>query len=332
MDTLVNVKTFVMAARLGGFAAAARALSVAPSVVSKRIGQLEHEFKVTLFHRSTRNLRLTVDGTRLLPRCQKLLGEFDDLRDVERVDAVQGHLRIDAPGTVTSRILGPIFCDFLAKYPRVDMELRLIDRIENPLERGCDLAIGVRPSIFEEVHDVPLMPYPCATYAGRDYVQKHGAPEQPPDLARHSCLVSLLYGTVWHFYGESGDLAINVRPRLSVNDAIILREAVRRNLGIAVLPTALVKKDLQSGRLVPLLPDWRPPPLWLKALVPSRRGRKPSVQALLDFLRARLPIGEQPAATFPAGTPGGGGGESAKTSKLDGADMTGRLGRPISKT
>jgi DNA-binding transcriptional LysR family regulator len=304
MDTLVNVRTFVVAARLGGFAAAARALSVAPSVVSKRIGQLEHEFKVTLFHRSTRNLRLTVDGTRLLPRCQKLLGEFDDLRDVEREDTVQGHLRIDAPGTVTSRILGPIFCDFLAKYPRVDMDLRLIDRLENPLERGCDLAIGVRPSLFEEIHDYPLMPYPCATYGGREYIEKHGAPEQPRDLARHNCLVSLLYGTVWHFYGQSGDVAINVHPRLSVNDTIILREAVRRNLGIAVLPTALVNGDLQSGRLLRLLPGWRPPPLWLKALVPSRKAVKPSVQTLLDFLRARLSVDQQPAAMFPAGKKG----------------------------
>lgn len=190
------------------------------------------------------------------------------------------------------------------------MDLRLIDRIDNPLERGCDLAIGTRPSTFEGIHVFPLMPYSCAAYAGRDYVEKHGAPEQPPDLARHSCLVSLLYGTVWHFYGESGDLAINVLPRLSVNDTIVLREAVRRNLGIAVLPTSLVEEDLQAGRLLPLLPGWRPPPLWLKALVPSRKAVKPSVQALLDFLRARLSIGEQPEATFPGGTRDGAGDES----------------------
>lgn len=298
MDTLVNVRTFLLAARLGSFAAAARSESVAPSVVSKRIGQLEHEFKVTLFHRSTRKLRLTVDGSRLLPRCQRLLTEFDDLRDAEWQDAVQGHLRVDAPGTVTSRLLGPLFCDFLAMHPGVDMDLRLIDRLDNPLERGCDLAIGTRPSAFEQIHDFPLMPYTCATYASRAYVERHGAPQQPRDLAGHQCLVSLLYGATWHFYGPKGDYAINVRPRLKVNDTIILREAVRRDLGVAVLPSSLVETDLRDGRLVPLLPDWRPPPLWLKAQVPAQKMAKPSVQALLDFLRGRLALGDQPANMF----------------------------------
>ena len=75
MDNLQNVRTFLTAARLGSFAAAARSLTVAPSVVSKRINQLEHEFRVTLFHRSTRDLRLTEDGERLLPRCMKLFDE-----------------------------------------------------------------------------------------------------------------------------------------------------------------------------------------------------------------------------------------------------------------
>lgn len=285
---------------------------MAPSVVSKRIGQLEHEFEVTLFHRSTRELRLTVDGSRLLPRCRKLLAEFDDLRDAEWPNAVQGHLRVDAPGTVTSQILGPIFCDFLAKYPGVDMDLRLIDRFDNPLERGCDLAIGTRPSTFAQILDFPLMPYTCATYASRGYVDQHGAPEQPRDLLGHSCLVSLLYGTVWRFYGELGDLAVNVHPRLTVNDAIVLREAVRRDLGIAVLPASLAEADVESGILVPLLTDWRPPPLWLKAQITAQRMVKPSVQALLDFLREQLLLGDHPGAIFPAGTWNKGSGEGAR--------------------
>lgn len=298
MDTLVNVRTFLLAARLGSFAAAARSQSVAPSVVSKRIGQLEHEFNVPLFHRSTRHLRLTVDGSRLLPRCQKLLAEFDGLRDAEWQEAIQGHLRVDAPGTVTSRVLGPIFCDFLAQHPGVDMDLRLIDRLDNQLERGCDLVIGTRPSTFEQIQDFPLMPYTCATYASRTYVERHGFPKQPRDLAGHSCLVSLLYGTTWHYYGPTGDYAVNVRPRLTVNDAIILREAVRRDLGIAVLPTSIVESEVQDGHFVPLLPDWRPPPLWLKALVPTQKMAKPSVQALLNYLRERL-AGDQAAKDFP---------------------------------
>jgi DNA-binding transcriptional LysR family regulator len=287
MGTFVNIRTFLLAARLGSFAAVARSLSVAPSVVSKRIGQLEHEFKATLFHRTTRELLLSVDGSRLMPQFQKIITDVDALRDAHPQEEINGHLRVDAPGTVTSRVLGPIFCDFLARHPGIDLDLRLIDRLDNPLDKGCDLAVGTRPSTFSHIRDVPLMPYTCAAYASSEFVAQHGAPQHPHDLVKYSCLVSLLYGHVWHFYGDVGDFAVTVRPRLSVNDTIVLREAVRRNLGIAVLPTLLVESDVKAGRIKLLLPSFRPPPLWLKALVPQR-SVKPSVRALVDFLRLRL--------------------------------------------
>ncbi|TIX51477.1 LysR family transcriptional regulator [Alteraurantiacibacter aquimixticola] len=288
MDTLANIRTFLAAARLGSFAAAARSQGIAPSVVSKRISQLEDEFKVTLFHRSTREIALTVDGNRMLPHCEKLLFQFDELRDVRPDRKVGGHLRIDAPGTVTSRIFGPLFSEFLAIHPDVDMDLRLIDRLTDQFDQDCDITIGTRPSRSAQINDFPLMPYSNATYASPEYIAAHGEPKHPDELAKHTCLVSLLYGNTWHFYGDAGDFAITVQPRLQVNDAIILREAVRQGLGLAVLPSILVEEDLRTGRLKRLLPDFRPPPLWLKALVPSHKLLKPNVRTLLDFLHERL--------------------------------------------
>lgn len=288
MDNLLNVRTFLAAAHLGSFAAASRSFSISPSVVSKRISQLEHEFRVTLFHRSTRDLRLTEDGARLLPRCMRLVAEYDDMRDIASKDEISGRLRVDAPGSVTAMILGPIFCDFLAENPAVDLDLRLTDRLDNPLGRSCDLTIGTRPSTYEEVRDYPLLPYPCAAYASRKYVEQYGRPNHPSDLVRHRCLVSLLHGKTWHFYGDKGDFAVTVKPRLSVNDTIVLREGVRRGLGMAVLPTFLVEDDLSTGALQPVLPDFRPPPMWIKAQISTQKAAKPSVNALLEFLRNRL--------------------------------------------
>jgi DNA-binding transcriptional LysR family regulator len=290
MDTLVNVRTFLTAARLESFAAAARTLGIAPSVVSKRINQLEHQLRVQLFHRSTREIALTLDGRRLLPQCQRLIAQFDELHDVSPDDQVSGHLRVDAPGTVTSRIFGPLFSEFLAKHPAVDMDLRLIDRLSDLVDQDCDLTIGTRPSTSSEIVDIPLMPYSNAAYASAEYLETHGEPEHPHDLVDHRCLASLLYGNTWHFYGETGDYAITVQPRFQVNDAIVLCEAVRQNLGIAVLPTVLVKEDVAAGRLKQLLPDFRPPPLWIKALVPSQKLLKPNVRALLDFLQDRFSV------------------------------------------
>jgi len=303
MDNLVNVRTFVAAARFGSFAAAARSIGVAPSVVSKRINQLEHEFQVTLFHRTTRDLQLTEEGARLLPRCMKLLVEYDDIRDVASTAEVSGLLRVDAPGSVTAMILGPIFCDFLSEYPAVDLDLRLTDRLDNPLARNCDLTIGTRPAAYENVRDYPLMPYPCATYASRAYLQRHGCPTHPRDLADHHCLVSLLHGKTWHLYSDRGDVGLTIKPRLSVNDTIVLREAVRRGLGIAILPAFLAEDDIAAETLCPVLIKYRPPPMWIKAQVPTQKAAKPSVNALLDFLTSRL-LGAHPQSGSKTGTNG----------------------------
>ncbi|HSQ95426.1 MAG TPA: LysR family transcriptional regulator [Croceibacterium sp.] len=294
MDNLLNVRTFLAAARLGSFAAAARSFAVSPSVVSKRINQLEHEFRVALFHRSTRDLRLTEDGARVLPRCIKLLHEYDDIRDVAPTAEISGDLRVDAPGSVTALILGPIFCDFLAEHPAINLDLRLTDRLDNPITRNCDLTIGTRPSTDENVRDFSLMPYPCAAYASNAYLDRHGCPNHPRDLVEHYCLVSLLHGKTWHFYGDEGDVGLTVSPRLSVNDTIVLREAVRRNLGIAILPAFLTEDDLADGTLRHVLPEFRPPPMWIKAQVPTHKAAKPGVNALLDFLQGRLLSPHQP--------------------------------------
>jgi DNA-binding transcriptional LysR family regulator len=218
----------------------------------------------------------------------KLLTEYDELRDVASTSEISGLLRVDAPGSVTALILGPIFCDFLAQHPAVDLDLRLTDRLDNPLTRNCDLTIGTRPSTDENVRDHALMPYPCATFAGSRYVEEHGCPNHPDELVEHDCLVSLLHGRTWHFYSDAGDVGLTVRPRLSVNDTIVLREAVRHGLGIAILPSFLAEDDLSSGTLQRVLPAFRPPPMWIKAQIPTQKAAKPSVIALLDFLKGRL--------------------------------------------
>jgi DNA-binding transcriptional LysR family regulator len=297
MDNLLNLRTFVAAARLGSFAAAARSFGISPSVISKRINQLEYEFRVVLFHRSTRDLRLTEDGARLLPRCMKMLTEYDEMRDVASTTEISGLLRVDAPGSVTALILGPIFCDFLAEFPAIDLDLRLTDRLDNPLARNCDLTIGTRPSADENIRDYPLMPYPCAAYASTGYLDRRGRPSHPRNLDEHDCLVSLLHGKTWHFYSDQGDVGLTVRPRLSVNDTIILREAVRRDLGVAILPSFLAEEDLSNGTLQHVLPGFRPPPMWIKAQIPIQKVAKPSVNALLEFLSARLLGPRQPDAS-----------------------------------
>lgn len=289
MDTLLNIRAFVSTARSGSFSAAARDARVSPSVITKRISQLEHQMGATVFLRSTRAVKLTEAGAALLPRCLRLLADFDDtLQSARRSGRIEGRLRIKAPSTVTSLLLGGLFSEFAVANPGIVIELVLLDRSVNPIEESFDLAVSARPATYPNVTDVPLSAYPCLLCASPTYLAEAPPITHPRDLVDHGALTSVLYGTTWRFDSASGEIAVEVRPRLSANDGRVLLEAARRGVGLAILPHFVARDALVSGELVEVLPAFPPSTLWLKALVPVKRIADPSVAALLAFLQTRL--------------------------------------------
>jgi DNA-binding transcriptional LysR family regulator len=289
MDSLLNIRAFVSASRGGSFSAAARDAGVSPSVITKRISQLEHMLGVALFQRSTRSLRLTDAGAEMLPRCLRLVADFEDtIRSGRTRGMMSGRLRIKSPSTVTSLLLGGLFSEFAIDHPGVVLDLVLLDRSVDPIEEGFDLAISARPATYPSVVDTPLSPYPGVLVASPSYIATYSEPTHPSHLIDHDCLVSLLYGGAWRFESDSGEIVVDVRQRLSANDGRVLLEAARRGVGIAILPEFVARNDIAAGRLVPLIPDCRPVTHWLKALVPSTRTRDPMICALLNHLTTRL--------------------------------------------
>jgi len=290
MADIVDIKAFLLTARLGSFSAAARELGVAPSVMTKRVSRLEDRMATKLLVRSTRRLALTPAGEEMRPRLQLLVGELEDTLNGARFErrGMEGSLRIKAPTTVTSLYLGDIVNDFQAANSEIVLELLLIDRSVNPIEEGFDVAIGALPASYVNVVDEPLCPYARMVCAAPVYVERHGRPTHPNELADHDCLTFLAAGTTWSF--ESGGRRINVevRSRLSVNDSGVLAGAARRGVGIAVLPRYIVANDIAAGRLLPLLTDYPLSPLWLKALVPRNKIDRPPVAAFLAHLKARM--------------------------------------------
>jgi len=290
MNTLLNIKAFLLVARSGSFSAAARELGVAPSVVTKRITRLEDEMGAQLFVRSTRALALTPAGERLLPQYQRLVAELDEIigatAAAER--GIEGHLRVKGPTTLTSMYLGKVFCDFHARNPGLTFEIVLLDRSVNPLEEGFDLVVGALPASYPNVVDVPLCPYRIVLCAARSYIDTKGAPEQPTELIEHDCVTSVLMGNTWVFDNPPSTVSVEVRSKLHANDTRVLREGALNGIGIAVLPHFLVAGDLESGALVELLPEFPIPAFWLKALIPRIKLNKPGVQELVEFLKARM--------------------------------------------
>ncbi len=263
---------------------------MAPSVVTKRIDQLEQELGTKLLVRSTRGLTLTPAAETLLPRFVRLSAEFDELFKGAASDdhGIEGHLRIKSPTTVTSEFLGAMYAEFLQRHPGVSLEIALVDRSVNPLEEGYDCAIGALPVSYPNVVDVPLCPYELVTCCAPSYLHGRAAPTHPTELIDYVCLTSTLFLNTWVFESARGALTVEVHSRLHASDGRVLRDCARRGLGIAVLARYLAEQDLRAGRLVPLLQDFPPATHWVKALVPQMKMDRPVVRELVAFLKSRL--------------------------------------------
>ncbi len=290
MDTIQNISAFVMVARLGSFSAAARESSAAPSVITKRISQLERKLGLRLIHRSTRGLSLTSDGERHLPKFVRLLAEHEEIfaGSASPRDRVEGLIRIQTPPTITSMFLGAILTDFQTRHPRIDMDVILMERSVNPLEEGFDIALGAWPISYPNVIDVALCPYELITVCAPSYLRNRAAPTHPTELADHSCLTTVLFRTTWSFTHPRGSMNIEVHSRLQSSDARMVRDAAVKGMGISILPRFLVKGDLENGLLVRILDEFAVTGYWFKVLVPRMKMNRPPVRELVAFLKSRM--------------------------------------------
>jgi DNA-binding transcriptional LysR family regulator len=290
MDTLTNLKTFVSVANFGGFSEAARRLGVVPSVVAKRINQLEKATGTRLFERSTRSVVLTESGQQLKGRASGVLADFDDLvHSVQRDDRkLEGHIRVMAPTTLTMLHLGHVFNTFLAHHERITMEVALVDQSSNPEELGFDLAVSGRSTSYEGVIDVPLCSTRPMLVAAPAYAEQRGLPAHPRELVEHGCLVFAPTGPIWQFQSARGVLSVEVMPRLTVDDNLTLLGAVRMGMGIAPLPAYVARQALARGDLLPVLDGFPLQENWFRAFVPVRKHRLARVQALVQWLGAAM--------------------------------------------
>ena len=290
MNMLLNIKAFLLTAKTGSFSAAAREIGVAPSVVTKRVTQLEGEIGSPLFNRTTRRLSLTSTGERLKPRFLNQIMDLEETISAATVhdNEIEGSLRIRTPTTITSLYLGGLLSEFHARHPRINLDILLLDRPVDPLEEGFDIAVSAKPNSYPNVLDITLCSFPLVLCAAPAYLDRKGIPQHPTDLIDFDCLSSLLLGKTWSFEGQRGEIRVDVYSRFNVNDNCVILEAVRRGVGIAILPAFLIKNDLQTGQLVALLADYPVSRLWLKLLIPRIKMKKPAVMVLTEFLKEQV--------------------------------------------
>ena len=292
MPDLNDLFYFVRVADHGGFAAAARALGLPKSKLSRRIAALEDQLGVRLIQRTSRKFSVTEIGQEYYRHCLAMLVEAEAAQAV--IDNVaaepRGVIRVACvPGLLTYQ-MGGLIAGFMARYPEVEVHLDSTSRRVDVVGEGFDLAIRVREPPLEET-DLVMRKLDESVHrlvASPDLIARMAdAATGPADLADWP---SLDFGPahrdhVWALQHKDGMTAsIRHTPRLVTDDLHMLHEGVMRGLGVALLPSVVVARDLESGRLVDLLPDWRPKAWIVHAVFPSRRGLLPSVRLLLDHL------------------------------------------------
>jgi len=290
MDTVQGMRVFVKVAQRAGFAKAGRDLHMSPAAVTKHVAFVEERVGTRLLDRTTRKVSLTEAGRVYLERC------LECLQAVEDADASVSELSTEPRGLL--RVTAPF--DFLPvvevlsrlakEHPKITVDLRLSNRTVDLVEEGFDVAIRVATALDGRYVARPLAQLRAACCAAPEYLRAHGRPRRPEDLAKHRSIVFVEPRVMDELVLQRGGRKVRAKLNavMTSNSGDAIRAAVVDGLGIGLFPSMLLRKDdFTSGRLEPLLLDWRlsvEPRLF--AVYPHRRFLPGKVRAFVEALRA----------------------------------------------
>jgi DNA-binding transcriptional LysR family regulator len=307
MPAASDMRALVLVAQHQSFSGAAAALELTPSAVSKLVSRLEERLGVRLLHRTTRRLALTSEGDVYLARARQILADIEDMEaEVARSrGAPRGRLHVNTSNGFGVHQLAPALPDFLARYPDVEVELSITDRIVDLVADHADVTIRAG-----RINDLSLAARKIADFerticAAPSYLARHGMPRAPADLAGHICII-MAHQTPsrWAFRTREGIDDVEIAARVTTDNADVSLRLALEGAGIVRLADVIVGEPIRRGLLVPLLTDVHyAEPLPLSALYLAGRHRLPKVRVFLDFLEERF--GSAPwrtAASVPAPT------------------------------
>lgn len=276
------------------FTAAATALGTSKATVSKAISRLEAHLGAALFHRTSRQLTLTQAGAQLAPRAAAILAEAVGAEEAARDEATapSGLVRIAAPMSFGLKHLGSALADFLTEHPGISLDVHLSDERVDIIAGGYDIAIRIAAMPDSSLRARRIGNVAAHLVAAPDYLEKHGRPRHPADLANHAVFsyANLPNGGALNFTGPGGEKA-TIRPAgpFRANSGDIFLPALRAGIGSAMLPDFIVGDDLAAGTLESFLPEWTETgAIGLHIVSPPSDPRPRRVTLLIDFLAERL--------------------------------------------
>ena len=292
MDRFDLMRNLIAVAETGSFTAAGKRLGKSKALVSKHVGDLEERLGVRLLNRTTRRVGVTEVGRAYLQRANELLAELETLEDAVRDTAVapRGRLKITAPQSFGELELMEMLCAFQERYDQVEPEIFLSDRVVDLVGEGFDVALRVTSLPDSSLIVRRLCDVSVPVYASPGFIESHGRPERPEDLARLPCIVDLNMSVrdTWRIRPQKGadPIQVKVNGRMSVNSAIAVRQAVLAGRGIGTGPDFVVARDIAEGRLIELFDGLTEPALAMHVLYPHRLHLSARARAFIDFVVA----------------------------------------------
>ena len=288
MDRFEEMRVFAAVVDAGSFVKAADAVGMSKAAASRYVADLEGRLGVRLLHRTTRRISLTDEGQLFYGRCKALLADVDEAEAEvsSRVEEASGPLKVNVPVSFGVLHLAPLWAQFLARHPRVELDVTLSDRIVDVVDEGYDLAVRIALMPSSTLVTRRLATTRMALCASPAYLRERGTPRDPGELTAHDVLAYSYWSTgdEWQFDGPDGPVRVKTRPRLTSNSGDTCRAAALAHQGVILQPTFLVGEDLAAGTLVELLPGYRSIELGIYAVYPTRKHLALKVRALIDFL------------------------------------------------
>jgi DNA-binding transcriptional LysR family regulator len=293
MDWLAHMRVFRRVVERKSFSKAALDLEQSTAAISKQVRQLEERLGSLLIIRTTRSMSLSETGRAYFAECCRLLDEFDALERTMTVRGGEptGRLRVNAPLSFGLKVLSPILAQFIARYPKLMVELTLNDSLLDVVTEGFDVSLRIRASLADSaliarrLGDVQQI-----ICAAPGYLKARGMPPHPDSLREHDLLVYRLADDPgsWHLDGPEGIINVELPARFAVDNSLMLSDMLQAGLGIGALPSFIAFPAIERGELVQVLAEYKMAARTIYALYPSSRHLQQKVTAFVDFLSEAL--------------------------------------------
>ncbi|WP_431258612.1 LysR family transcriptional regulator [Roseateles chitinivorans] len=294
-DSLTEFEVVLAVARRQGFRPAAVELEMSTSAVSNAVAGLEARMGVRLFHRTTRSVSLTEAGRRFVDRIGPAVAQIQEAVAAadDRAGAPSGTLRLNSSLGAAQMVFRPILAEFLRRHPDVTLDVVTEGRLVDIVAEGFDAGLRLAPQVPRDMIRVQIgLPLRMAVVGSPDYVERHGTPSTPADLARHACIRARMPSGLpssWEFARVKRGKApahetVEVPGPMVLDSPLLMLEAARAGLGLAQVAEWYVADDIASGRLRRVLDDWAAPLPALCLYYSGHRHIPSTLRALIELI------------------------------------------------